>query len=57
MKHTLFTFRTKVRTVWLFFLATRLSSSHKLAVKETKLYENLTYGPHATRGYRIKLQR
>ena len=29
----------------------------KLAVKETKLYENFTYSPPAARGYRIKLQR
>ena len=26
-------------------------------VKETKLKENFTYGPHAARGYRVKLQR
>ena len=59
-KHTLFTFHTKVRsTVRLSFLATRYSSSHYtlLSKKKTKLYENLTYGPHAARVYRIKLQR
>ena len=45
-KHTLFTFRTKVRTVWLSFLATCYSSSHQLAVKETKLYENIISNPN-----------
>ena len=40
-KHTLFTFRTKVRTVRLSFLATRYSSERQLAVKETKLYKIL----------------
>ena len=27
-----------------------------LVVKETKLYENFTYGPHAAYSYRVKLQ-
>ena len=35
----------------------RHSSSRKPAVRETKLYENVTYVLHAARGYRIKLQR
>ena len=63
-KHTLFTFRIKVHTVRLSFLATRYNFqahaswlTHRLS-KETKLYENFTYGPHAARGYqRVKLQR
>ena len=38
-------------------LFSRYSSSRLLAVKETKLYKILTYGPHAARGYRVKLQR
>ena len=29
----------------------------KLAVRETKFYESLTYVPYEARGYRAKLQR
>ena len=48
-KHTLFTFRTKVRTVWPSFLA--------LVIKLTVAgWPNVrkSYGPHAARGYHIK---
>ena len=37
------------------FLATHYSSSRQLDVKESKLYENLTYDPHAAHSYRVKL--
>ena len=40
--------------LWLSFI-TVIIQAH--AVRETKLYENLMYVPHAARGYRIKLQR
>ena len=57
-RHTLFTFHTKVRTVRLSFRQLVIQAhAMQLAVKETKLYENLTYGPHVARGYRVKLQR
>ena len=39
------------------FLATCYLSSRYLAVKETKLYEILTYNLHAASGYRVELQR
>ena len=59
-KHTLLTFRTKVRTYgprsgcppWQLVIQAHTSW---LAVKETKLYENLTYSPHVARGYHVKI--
>ena len=49
---------TKVHMLWLSFLAvfiTVVFQAH--AVRETKLYENLTYVPHAAHDYCVKLQR
>ena len=51
-KHTLFSFRTNVRTVQLSFLATRHSSSRKLAVRNQavrKSYLRSACGPWLSR--------
>jgi len=38
-------------------LLTVIIQAHASWLSETKLYENVTYVPHAARGYRAKVQR
>ena len=52
-KHTLFTFRTKVRTLRLSFLATRYQAHASRMSKKP----SCTYDPRAARGYCVNLQR
>ena len=41
---------------WVPFITVAIQA-HPSLLPEHKLYQNLTYSPHAARGYRVKLQR